>query len=99
MRTPDVVTGDQLMLDIFQTFADGPADPVRRAFAVVPHDSAALPSLPKALLIGGSGTIVLRAVDSPNDIAVPVTAGQILPIRASHVRASGTTATTIVALG
>lgn len=86
------------MLDPFQNFGDSAADPARRAFAVTPSDSVALTQLPKALLIGGAGLIVLRPIDSIADVTISVAAGQIVPIRASHVRAAGTTATGIVAL-
>lgn len=41
---------------------------------------------------------MLRAVDAAADVTLGVAAGQIVPIRASHVRASGTTAAQIVAL-
>lgn len=86
------------MIDPFQNFGDSAADPARRAFAVTPSDSVALTQLPKALLIGGAGLIVLRPIDSIADVTISVAAGQIVPIRASHVRAAGTTATGIVAL-
>lgn len=84
--------------DPFQSFGDSIGDPARRAFTVTPSDSAELVSLPKALLIGGAGIVVLRPVDSAADVTIPVVAGQIVPIRASFVRATGTTATQIVAL-
>ena len=86
------------MLDTFQSYGDSAANPARRAFAVTPSDSAELTILPKALLVGGAGALVLRAVDSAADVTVTVAAGQILPIRAQFVRATGTTATAIVAL-
>jgi hypothetical protein len=86
------------MPDPFQSHADRLADPARRAFAVTPNDAAELQLLPKALLIGGAGTLTLRAIDAAADVTVTVVAGQCLPIRASHVRATGTTATGIVAL-
>lgn len=86
------------MIDPFQNFGDSAADPARRAFAVAPNDTAELALLPKALMVGGGGTIVLRAVDSAADVTVTVVAGQIVPIRASYVRATGTTATGIVGL-
>ena len=86
------------MIDSFQNFGDSAADPARRAFAVTPSDGVALTLLPKALLAGGAGLIVLRAIDSTTDVTIAVAAGQIVPIRASHVRATGTTATGIVAL-
>ena len=84
--------------DRFTRTVDSASDPARDAFMVAPSDSAALPRLPKALLIGVGGRIVLRAVDSNADVAVSVVAGQIVPIRPSHVRATGTTAGEIVAL-
>lgn len=86
------------MLDPFRFSDDNAAHPARRAFAVTPHDSAELPVLPKALLVGGAGAVTLRAVDSSADVTIPAAAGQILPIRAQFVRATGTTATAILAL-
>lgn len=84
--------------DRFAHSTDAVSTPARRAFAVVPSDSEPIAILPKALLIGGAGTLILRPVDSPADVVIPAAAGQLLPIRASHVRATGTTATQIVAL-
>lgn len=84
--------------DRFRHRADAPSGPARDAFMVAPDDTAPLEPLPKALLIGGAGTITLRAVDSAADIALAVAAGQIVPIRAAYVRATGTTATQIVGL-
>ena len=86
------------MNDPFQSFGDSAADPARRAFAVTPSDADELTLLPKALMIGAAGAIVLRPVDSAADVTVTVVAGQIVPIRAQFVRATGTTATAIVAL-
>lgn len=84
--------------DRFESTSDSPSSPARDAFAVVPHDTAALPRLPKALLIGVAGTLRLRAVDAADDVTVTVAAGQIVPVRASHIRAAGTTAGQIVGL-
>lgn len=84
--------------DDFASLADSPISPARRAFAIVPSDSAAIGQLPKALYVGGAGNLTLRAVDSTGDVTIAVQAGQILPLRASHVRATGTTATGLVAL-
>lgn len=84
--------------DRFDRALDAVSSPARDAFAVIPHDTNALPQLPKALLVGSAGTITLRAADGSADVAVGVVAGQLVPIRASHVRATGTTAGQIVAL-
>lgn len=84
--------------DRFDRALDAVSSPARDAFAVVPHDIEPLARLPKALLVGSAGTLTLRAVDAAADVALVVTAGQLVPIRASHVRASGTSAGQIVAL-
>ena len=86
------------MLDPFRSADDSAADPARRAFAITPSDAAELSVLPKALLIGGAGTVALRAVDSTADVTIAVQAGQLLPVRVQFVRATGTTATGIVGL-
>lgn len=84
--------------DHFASFGDDVDNPARRAFAVTPDDDDELAILPKALLIGGAGDIVLRAIDSPTDVTIAASAGQLLPIRALFVRATGTDATNIVGL-
>lgn len=88
----------QSQFDRFERSGDSPSSPARDAFMVTPHDTQPLPRLPKALLIGIGGTLALRAVDGAADIAVTVTTGQIVPIRAAHVRATGTSAGQIVGL-
>ena len=83
-------------VDKFGHYSDSPVSSAREAFAVIPSDSIELARLPKALSIGGAGNIVIRAVDSGADVTIAVTAGQLLPVRAQYVRATGTTATGIV---
>ena len=87
------------MPDPFQSHADQVSAPARRAVAVTPHDTNALTDIPKALYVGTAGNITMRGVDGASDqLWKNVPAGAILPIRASHVRASGTTAADILAL-
>ncbi|VVT00332.1 conserved hypothetical protein [Sphingomonas sp. EC-HK361] len=86
-------------MDQFRNSADQVSAPARCAAAVVPNDAAALASVPKALFVGTAGTIVMRGVDDAADVTWKnVASGTILPFRASHVRATGTTATDLVAL-
>jgi hypothetical protein len=84
--------------DTFSKYANGLSSPAREAFAITPDDAAELAKLPKAVMAGSSGSLRLRAVDSPADVTVTVQAGQLVPIRARYVRATGTTATGIVGL-
>jgi hypothetical protein len=85
------------MADEFTSTSDSPISPARNALAVTPHDTNALANVSKALYVGGAGNIVVRLADDSADVTFTgVTAGSILPIRASHVRATSTTATSIV---
>lgn len=74
--------------------------------AVTPADGAALapPSGParptRGLLVGGAGNIAVVFADgSTATITIPATAcGFVLPLAVTYVKATGTTATSIVAL-
>lgn len=69
------------------------------AEAVTPHDTNALSNTTKGLYIGGAGAVVVRLLDDDDDTTfAAVPAGMILPVRATHVRLTGTAATSIVAL-
>lgn len=86
------------MHDRFSTGGDSITAPARRAFAITPDDADTLPFVTKGLCIGGTGQVVLRCLDNDSDVTMLVMAGQILPIRVTHVRATGTTATGLVGL-
>lgn len=83
--------------DPFGTYADSPDAPAVRAFAIVPSDSAELPAVTKAIYVGSSGDVTLRPLRATADVTYRnVPEGAYLTIRASHVRASGTTASDLV---
>lgn len=84
--------------DKFSHHADSPIAPARHVFTIVPDDTTSLSPVPKALFVGGAGTLTLRGVDSDEDVTLFVQAGQMLPVRPSFVRSTGTTATGIVGL-
>lgn len=87
------------MTDAFSRQADSPEAPSARPFAIVPSDAAPLANVPKALYIGTGGTVVLRTASGAADVTFKnLAGGQILPVRALYVRATGTTAADIVAL-
>lgn len=74
------------------------SDPVSQAFAITPHDSTNFTRETRGIYVGGAGNIVAilngAAVTFSN-----VPAGAILPIRATRVNATNTTATALVGLG
>ena len=94
-RSFALATEDKTVLDGILA-ALSSATPARLVFAIAPSDSAEIAPLPKALSIGGAGNIVIHAIDRGAPVTIAVTAGQLLPVRAQYVRATGTTATGIV---
>lgn len=87
------------MADPFSSLADNSTAPSREPFAVVPSDTVALPTLPKALYVGTGGNVTLRGAGAGSDVVFRnVAPGQVLDVRALFVRATGTTAADIVAL-
>ena len=87
------------MADAFQNAADVVSAPATRALAVVPSDTDSLPDIPKALFVGTGGTIVMRGANGGADQTWKnVGSGTVLPFRARFIRATGTSATDLLAL-
>ncbi|AGH51131.1 MULTISPECIES: spike base protein, RCAP_Rcc01079 family [Sphingomonas] len=87
------------MADAFAASADAAYAPAMRAAAIVPHDSNPLNDITKAIYVGAGGDVAVRAArDGADHVWKAVPAGSILPIRASHVRATGTTAGDLLGL-
>jgi hypothetical protein len=87
------------MSDPFSGVADAPYAPATRAVAILPDDQAALADIPKGLFVGSGGDIAMRGARGTDDqVWRNVPSGAVLPFRASHVRATGTTAADILAL-
>ena len=83
--------------DPFSTYADSPDAPAVQAFAIVPSDSVELPAVTKAIYVGSSGNVTLRPLRAAADVTYRnVPEGAYLTVRASHVRATGTTAGDLV---
>lgn len=86
-------------LDNFEHFTDGLTSPAQETFTVTPDDSAELATVTKALYVGEGGDVVLRALSSTQDsVFRNVPAGMTLDVRVLAVRATGTTAGSLVGL-
>lgn len=86
------------MADKFENYNSGLDSPGAHAVAVTPDDDAALTTDARALFVGGAGnlTLITSGGDAVTFTGVP--AGSILPVRTRQVKATGTTATGIVAI-
>jgi hypothetical protein len=74
------------------------SDPVDDAAEVTPHDTTALDPTPTGLYVGVTGDVTVITARGTTVTFTAVPAGSILPIRVTHVKATGTSATDIVAL-
>jgi len=88
-----------MMSDPFVGVSDAPYAPATRALAVIPHDADPLADTPKGLFVGTGGNITMRGLNGGSDeIWKNVPSGTVLPFRAQYIRATGTTASDILAL-
>jgi hypothetical protein len=71
--------------------------PARNAAAVTPSDSAPLAYVTKKLWVGGAGNLAVIMANGETVTYTSVPAGTYLPIRVSQVKATGTSASNIVA--
>jgi len=72
--------------------------PAENAFAITPNNSVDLATNTRAIYIGGNGNISLITVGGNTVTFVGLLAGTLLPIRASRVNSTSTTATNLVGL-
>jgi hypothetical protein len=72
--------------------------PCRSAAAVTPSDTTDLGFVSRQLFVGGAGNVTAIMADGTTVLFTGVLAGAFLPIRCSRVKATGTTATNMVAL-
>lgn len=87
------------MPDPFATYAGTIDLPADAASVLTPSDTDAIAQTPKAIYVGGAGHIVARGIASTADVVFRnVPAGTVLRFRPGFVRATGTTATDLLAL-
>lgn len=83
------------MTDTFQSYTSSLESPAEYHYPITPNDSQDLPVRPRALRVGGQGSLVVRDVDG-TDVTYAVQAGEVLSLRAVRILATGTTASDIV---
>lgn len=87
------------MADPFSTYQAGLTSPAFAAIAVTPNDGADLANTSRGLWVGQGGDVAVILVnDTASVVIANVSGGSLLPIRVKRVLATGTTATSIVAL-
>lgn len=84
--------------DRFGGFADSTLAPSCAPYAITPNDTDPLPSIPKGIYVGTGGDVTLRGKDGAADVTYKNLAdGSYIAVRALYVRATGTTASNMIA--
>lgn len=84
--------------DDYAAWQTPPPGPCRHAAAVAPNDGADLGNVTRRLYVGGTGDLVVVTAAGETATCRAVPAGTVLDIAVARVKATGTTATLIVAL-
>ena len=85
-------------IDKFASFTPGLDSPAGNVVAVTPIDTANLAQVTRALYIGGAGNVQITDPNGNETVLENLAVGVVLPIRASKIWNTNTTATDIVAL-
>jgi hypothetical protein len=74
---------------------DGPAS---HAFSIPPHDGNDLEDVTRGIYIGAAGSLVVVLASAAEVTFANLPSGSLLPVRATRVKATGTTAAQLVGL-
>lgn len=85
------------MADDFASYTAGLESPASDGFAITPHAANPLPETTRGIYVGGAGSVVVVLASGAELTLAGVPAGSLLPLRATHVRATST-ATNLVGL-
>lgn len=72
--------------------------PATGAETVTPSDTVALATASLGIYVGGAGNVSALMADGTTGVFVACIVGQVLPIQAQRINATGTTATNLVSL-
>ena len=86
------------MTDRFSTRAASLEGPATHGFAITPSDVTPLAETTRALYIGQGGDVAVNFASGASVTFAGLAAGTILPIRATGVLSTGTTASNLIAL-
>jgi len=87
------------MADDFETYRPGLSDTAENAAAITPHDSTDLSKTTRAIYVGGAGDVSVEMKGAGSAVVFKgLPAGTVLPVRATRVNSTATSATDLIAL-
>lgn len=83
---------------IDHSFADTPSSVATAPYTIIPNDVTAIPTIPKGIYVGTGGDVTLRGVGADMDVTYKnLPDASYIAVRAQYVRATGTTASDLIA--
>ena len=86
------------MTDRFKTRGASIDGPATDGFTITPHDITELNEVPRAIYIGSTGDVTLLTLEGTELLFKNCASGSILPIRATIIKSTGTSATNMLGL-
>ncbi len=86
------------MTDLYASHMSGLESPAYDAFVITPTNAVALATVTRAIYVGTGGDIALTMKSGSAVTLKSVPSGSIVPVRATEVAATGTTASNLVGL-
>jgi hypothetical protein len=84
--------------DNFSRYSDSPIGPARAPYAVVPSDDVGLTTIPRGIYVGKGGDVTLCGIDASDDVTYRnLPDASYIAVRVAFVRATGTTASNMIA--
>lgn len=87
-----------MAIDEYGNMMSGLESPARAAQAVTPDDANDLPRRTRSVYVGGAGDLAVHMAGSDTVVVFRNLPAGLLPVRVDRVLATGTTATSILAL-
>lgn len=82
----------------FTNHPDTANGPALAPYPIVPSDTVELPAAPKGIYVGSGGDVTLRGVEGAADVTYRnLPDASYIAVRARFVRATGTTASNLIA--
>jgi hypothetical protein len=79
--------------------ADDKSTSAQHAFSITPSDSADLTHATRGIWVGGAGNIYVDTVGGETNVPfIGIAAGTLLPVAATRVRSTNTTATSMTGM-
>lgn len=86
------------MPDRFETSAASLSGPASHAFSIAPSDSAELVEVTRGIYVGSAGHLSAVLLSGATVTFSNLAGGTVLPVRVRQVRATGTTAASLLGL-